>query len=93
MNRISKLIGAFLGGVTPASVVGYLAAFGVHLPEAQVGVILSVATLIASALGVYVAPKNAEKAPAPEAPEAPAEAPVEPASAPVGIQPPYPSAR
>jgi len=82
MRKVSKFFGALLGGVTPASIVGYLAAFGVHLPEAQIGVILTLATLVASALGVYVAPKNED-----------AQASEKPVAVPTSIQPPYPSSK
>lgn len=54
-RRVSKLIGAALGGVTGGGVTALAAALGVDLTSEQVGLIVA----ICSALGTYLAPANA----------------------------------
>ena len=54
MSNVKKLIGTLLGGVTGATVVALLSAFGVTIPLA-LGLVIATAV---SAIGPYVAPPN-----------------------------------
>lgn len=96
MNKVSKLVGALIGSATPASIVGYLALFGIAVPENIASAILVLATAIGGALGVYVAPKNAgtdivQTLPVYVQPE-PQPATVTGSTEPGTLEPPYPSA-
>jgi uncharacterized protein (DUF697 family) len=56
MRKVAKAVGALLGGVTAAVVVGVAGAFGVDVaPEVAATVAIALATV-----GTWLAPKNAE---------------------------------
>lgn len=63
MSKYIKAIAAFLGGITPAAVVGILAAFGVHMDAVTVGSILGAASPVLALLATWRAPANAVDAP------------------------------
>jgi hypothetical protein len=71
LSRYSKLLGAILGGLTPAVVVWILALAGVHVDQS---VAAGICTVLAG-LGAYLAPPNT-----PPAPATPPAAPVPPAA-------------
>jgi len=56
MNKISKAIGALLGGVTGAGVIALFASADLHLDP----LLASAIAALLSAVGAFLAPKNAE---------------------------------
>lgn len=57
MRRISKLLGALLGGASGATVAGLLSLAGMDVTEPQAAAL----AVLLSSLGAYLAPANAER--------------------------------
>lgn len=56
MRRVSKLLGAVLGGVTGATVAGLLSLAGVDVSDVQAAALAA----LLSSVGAYLAPANSE---------------------------------
>jgi hypothetical protein len=54
IRRYAKAIGALIGGITPAILIGILAAFGVHIDATVAAGICTVLATVAT----YLAPAN-----------------------------------
>lgn len=59
--RYAKAIAALVGGLTPAAVMGFLALFGVSVPQEVITKVLATVSVAGASIGVAVAPANKEK--------------------------------